>query len=152
MKNKLQAKLLREKANLEKNPIEGIQVKWSEDNLNILSTIQGPIGSFYEGGTFQLEIQISNSYPVEPPRVTMNTKIIHPNIDTDGAVCIACLRKWHHQGVGIRNILEEVQHALANPSTIDPLNANAANLLRTDPEEFKYQVINQIQLSKIDGN
>ncbi len=43
--------------------------------------IRGPDGTPYVGGNFELEILLSENYPLSPPKCLFITKIYHPNID-----------------------------------------------------------------------
>lgn len=60
------------------------------DNLRVLiGTIKGPEGTPYEGGIFQIDIDIPKQYPFEPPKMKFHTKIWHPNISSQtGAICL----------------------------------------------------------------
>ena len=42
-----------------------------------------PIGSYYEGGLYYLEMIFSEEYPSVPPKVRMRTPIYHPNISSE---------------------------------------------------------------------
>jgi ubiquitin-protein ligase len=62
----------------------------TEGNLRHLKgTIQGPIGTCYETGVFEVDIQIPKQYPFEPPKMKFLTKVWHPNISSQtGAICL----------------------------------------------------------------
>ena len=66
----------------------------SEGNLRHLKgTIKGPEGTCYEGGVFEIDIQIPKQYPFEPPKMKFITKIWHPNISSQtGAICLVRLQ------------------------------------------------------------
>ena len=50
-----------------------IEIKMVQDNLRFLEgTIAGPPDTPYEGGTFKLSIEIPETYPFNPPKVSVN--------------------------------------------------------------------------------
>jgi len=42
--------------------------------------VQGPEGTPFEGGVFELALTVPESYPLAAPIVRFKTKIFHPNI------------------------------------------------------------------------
>ena len=57
-------------------------------------TIKGPIGSVYEGGSFDVCFNYPQEYPIKPPNVFFLTNIWNCNISYDnGAVCLETLQK-----------------------------------------------------------
>ncbi|XP_043568295.1 ubiquitin-conjugating enzyme E2 D1b isoform X3 [Chiloscyllium plagiosum] len=59
------------------------------------ATIMGPYDSPYQGGVFFLAIQFPTDYPFKPPKVAFTTKIYHPNINSNGSICLDILRsQW----------------------------------------------------------
>lgn len=65
---------------------------------HLKGTIMGPQGTPYEGGVFEIDINIPKQYPFEPPKMKFSTKIWHPNISSQtGAICLVrpfVLRLW----------------------------------------------------------
>ena len=58
-------------------------------------TFPGPEGTPYEGGTFEVNIQLPGGYGfAPPPRLTFLTKVWHPNVSsTNGSTCLFT-RDW----------------------------------------------------------
>ena len=56
--------------------------KSESNSLELEASITGPEDTPYENGVFTLNICIPDRYPFEPPNVTFQTKIYHPNIDS----------------------------------------------------------------------
>ena len=53
--------------------------------------ILGPEDTEWEGGVFKLRIKFSEEYPIKPPKVEFKTDIFHPNVYTDGKICLDIL-------------------------------------------------------------
>uniref|UniRef100_A0AAY4BIW2 E2 ubiquitin-conjugating enzyme n=1 Tax=Denticeps clupeoides TaxID=299321 RepID=A0AAY4BIW2_9TELE len=66
-----------------------------EDLFHWQATIMGPSDSPYQGGVFFLTIHFPTDYPFKPPKVAFTTKIYHPNINSNGSICLDILRsQW----------------------------------------------------------
>src|SRR5688572_26222801 len=51
--------------------------------------------SAYSGGVFFLAIHFPTDYPFKPPKVNFTTRIYHPNINSNGSICLDILRdQW----------------------------------------------------------
>ena len=60
---------------------------------HLIGTINGPEGTPYEGGVFDVDILIPKEYPFEPPKMKFMTKIWHPNVSSQtGAICLVSLK------------------------------------------------------------
>ncbi|CAG8687432.1 3822_t:CDS:2, partial [Dentiscutata heterogama] len=66
-----------------------------EDLFHWQATIMGPTESPYTGGVFFLAIHFPTDYPFKPPKVNFTTRIYHPNINSNGSICLDILRdQW----------------------------------------------------------
>lgn len=96
----------------------------------------GPKNSPYHGGFFKMEIIFPNNYPESKPSIHFTTKIYHPNIKyDDGDVCIASLKNWDKNRTMIQLLLS-VYVLLIKPNPNDPYNTEAANLYKSNEQEF----------------
>ena len=84
-------RIMKELKEVGKNDTSGVQAKVinEADIRHLRGSIQGPEGTPYEGGVFEIEITIPKQYPFEPPKMKFMTKIWHPNISSQtGAICL----------------------------------------------------------------
>lgn len=51
----------------------------------------GPEGTCFEGGVFPAKLVFPPDYPLSPPKMKFTCEIFHPNIFSDGRVCISIL-------------------------------------------------------------
>lgn len=51
------------------------------DLFNWKSTIRGPEGSPFEGGVWDIRINVPHDYPISPPKMEFVNKICHPNVN-----------------------------------------------------------------------
>uniref|UniRef100_A0A8C5WCS4 E2 ubiquitin-conjugating enzyme n=1 Tax=Leptobrachium leishanense TaxID=445787 RepID=A0A8C5WCS4_9ANUR len=66
-----------------------------DDMFHWQATIMGPNDSPYQGGVFFLTIHFPTDYPFKPPKVAFTTRIYHPNINSNGSICLDILRsQW----------------------------------------------------------
>ena len=78
---------------LRKSPREGVQLSLDEDRLDQFSgAIMGPADTPYDGGIFQVKINIPVDFPFSPPEIIFLNKIFHPNVDPCGNVCLDILK------------------------------------------------------------
>ena len=79
------ARMKKELQQFNNSPPPGISC-WPKDESSALEELEasliGPKDTPYENGIFRLNIRIPERYPFEPPQITFQTKIFHPNIDT----------------------------------------------------------------------
>jgi ubiquitin-protein ligase len=65
----------------DKVPTVGVTARPLENNMFIWhANIKGPAETSYEGGVFHLQLEIPESFPHQPPTVTLLTPLPHPNV------------------------------------------------------------------------
>ncbi|CAI5496303.1 unnamed protein product [Closterium sp. Naga37s-1] len=111
-----------------------------KDNLLKFEITIKPDEGYYLGGTFTFSFEVQPSYPHEAPKVKCKTKVYHPNIDLEGNVCLNILREDWKPVLSINSIVYGLQFLFLDPNPDDPLNHEAAEVLRTNPRQFDYNV------------
>jgi len=123
-----------------------------KDNLlNFEITIR-PDEGYYQGGTFVFSFQISQVYPHEAPKVKCKTKVYHPNIDLEGNVCLNIPREDWKPVLSINSILYGLTYLFLDPNPDDPLNHEAAEVLRDNPRQFDINVKRSMSGGYVAGN
>ena len=69
------------------------------------ATIMGPSDSPFEGGVFSLTVQFPTDYPFKPPKCTFVTRIYHPNINSNGSICLDILKDQWSPALTISKVL-----------------------------------------------
>ena len=111
-------------------PINGNLFRWH-------ATVNGPPpDSVYTGGVFHLVIDLSNSYPIRPPRVTFCTKIYHPRVNREGEIDPSILYDNWSLFCGIKTVLNEIRKMLRNPKPPDRLDNEIARMYRESKHDF----------------
>jgi len=103
-----------------------------DDLLTWEAVLKGVKGTPYEGGLWRLRILIPPNYPLNPPTITFDTRISHPNISfTTGEICLTLLTSEHWSPVyTISTTLSAIHQLLTDPRPESPLNVDVAALLR----------------------
>lgn len=81
----------------------GIYVNMDGDNMNTYyALLIGEDDTPYEGGFYFFKIVIPDNYPIRPPSFTfLSTQSgvrIHPNLYTEGKVCLSIINTWEGDG------------------------------------------------------
>ncbi|KAI3383158.1 hypothetical protein SNEBB_008157 [Seison nebaliae] len=144
-------RLMAEYAQLSTNPPDGIIAgPINEDNyFEWGAVITGPEGTCFEDGIFETRICFPQDYPLSPPTMRFVSKIFHPNIYSDGRVCISILHAPGEDPTGyessaerwspvqsVEKILLSVVSMLAEPNDESPANVDAAKVWREEPNLF----------------
>lgn len=107
-----------------------------DDMFQWQATITGPEDSPYQGGLFSLRIQFPTDYPFKPPKVSFSTRIYHPNINSNGSICLDILRTQWSPALTIAKVLLSISSMLDEPNPDDPLVPEIARLYQTNRGEY----------------
>lgn len=144
-------RLMAEYRQLTLNPPDGI-IAGPIDEENFFeweAVIMGPEDTCFEGGVFCAKLTFPSDYPLSPPKMRFISEMFHPNIYSDGRVCISIL---HAPGIdpmgyessserwspvqSVEKVLLSVISMLAEPNDESGANVDAAKMWRQDRPRF----------------
>jgi len=122
-------RLQKELEKMRAEPVVGIEAAPCGNNMfRWKGHIQGPEGSPYEGGRFELDIDMPTRYPLEPPKFKFRTPIFHPNVSARGDICLDVLKSQWSPALSLQKVLLSLSSLLTDPNFADPLNDVASSL------------------------
>tara|TARA_B100001123_G_scaffold318689_1_gene357206 strand:+ start:410 stop:856 length:447 start_codon:yes stop_codon:yes gene_type:complete len=108
-----------------------------DDLFHWTATIMGPEGSPYYGGVFYLNITFPSNYPFKPPKVSFVTRIYHPNINSNGGICLDILKENWSPALTISKVLLSICSLLTDPNPDDPLVPEIAKKFKDNRVEYE---------------
>ncbi|KAJ3148306.1 Ubiquitin-conjugating enzyme E2 7 [Geranomyces michiganensis] len=145
-------RLMTEYKELTTNPPDGIHAGpiTEEDFFTWEALISGPVDTPYEGGVFEATITFPKDYPLSPPVMKFVSPMFHPNVYSDGTVCISILHppgddphQYEHASErwspvqSVEKILLSVVSMLAEPNDESGANIEACKMWREDRARFE---------------
>lgn len=76
----------------------------------------GPGDSPYTGGVFFVNITFPPDYPFKPPKVTFSTKVYHPNVNSQGSICLDILKEQWSPALTISKVSNALKKCLKKES------------------------------------
>ncbi|KAH0828603.1 ubiquitin-conjugating enzyme/RWD-like protein [Lanmaoa asiatica] len=117
----------REIADAKKEDLGAITLTPTQDSLyRWKATIPGPQGSPYEGGVFNVDIQLAHDYPHRMDTNFCN-RIYHMNISDKGGICIDILKQNWSPALSLFKVMLSLSSLLTDPN---PLPAIATEYMR----------------------
>jgi len=154
--------LSRELARMMSDPVPGFTVEPASDDIFMwMVGMFGPPGTIYEGAYFKARMKFPETYPMDPPDMTMCQSMWHPNIYEDGRLCISILHppgddamsgelaaeRWS-PAQSVTTVLLSVISMLNEPNVSSPANVDASVMYRNNREQYDRIVKEQVEESK----
>ncbi|KAJ6967776.1 ubiquitin-conjugating enzyme E2 22-like [Populus alba x Populus x berolinensis] len=83
-----------------------------------------------------MKLLLSHDFPHSPPKGYFLTRIFHPNIASNGEICVNTLKKDWNPSLGLRHVLTVVRCLLIEPFPESALNEQAGKMLLENYEEY----------------
>eukprot|EP01111_Echinosteliopsis_oligospora_P014799 TRINITY_DN5677_c0_g2_i1.p1 TRINITY_DN5677_c0_g2~~TRINITY_DN5677_c0_g2_i1.p1 ORF type:complete len:383 (+),score=140.18 TRINITY_DN5677_c0_g2_i1:93-1241(+) len=132
------------------DPVEGFMVELKDDNLfewNVY--IEGPKDTPYEGGIYRMLLEFPKDYPMTPPVLKFVSDFWHPNVYTDGKVCMSILHAPGEDAMSgeaagerwmptqsVSSVILSLISMLNDPNFSSPANVDASVEWRKNKEAF----------------
>ena len=132
---------------------KGMAIKFpngKSDLMNFRIEIK-PSENYWRGGTFTFTFKVPDSYPHEPPKVLCDQKVYHPNLDTQGNICLNVLREDWSPVQTVTSVIFGLLFLFIDPNASDPLNSEAAKDLMQSTANFKANVRKAMMGGSING-
>lgn len=138
---------------IEKEPIDEhrfVEINMINNSINDLNVFfMGPKITPYEEMLNHIIIKIPKEYPNRAPNLQFMNKIFHPNISSDGRICLDILSSNWKPVYTLRTVLMSIMLLLSDPNPDSPLNGEAANLYKKSLSDkgikSKYEYIKKIE-------
>ncbi|KAH0944070.1 hypothetical protein HID58_003707 [Brassica napus] len=138
MKAMASKRILKELKDLQKDPPSNCSAgPVAEDMFHWQATIMGPPDSPYAGGVFLVSIHFPPDYPFKPPKVSFKTRVYHPNINSNGSICLDILKEQWSPALTISKVLLSICSLLTDPNPDDPLVPEIAHMYKTDKTKYE---------------
>ncbi|KAI6178585.1 Nedd8-conjugating enzyme ubc-12 [Aphelenchoides besseyi] len=129
------------------NSLSSCKLKLPTNQMHQMLLTINPQNGMYRNGTFQFSIDVPPEYNNAPPVVKCLTRVWHPNINEDGAVCLSLLRASSLDGMGwmptrgIKDVILGLNDLFGDLIDFDdPLNQQASDMYANNKDQFASRV------------
>lgn len=134
-------RLAKEYKNIITNKIENISAGMIDDDItHWQAIIIGPLETPFENELLKLDIKFPDEYPFKPPIVKFITSVWHPNVGSNGNICLDILKDNWSPTLVTSKVLLSICSLLSDPNTKDPLNGTAAREYDNDRNKYVQNV------------
>ncbi|OQS06918.1 ubiquitin-conjugating enzyme E2 [Thraustotheca clavata] len=134
------------------NPPIGIRLLEQDDAslAEIHVEVTGPEETPYVGGFFEVKLVLTDGFPAVPPKGVFLTKIFHPNIASNGEICVNTLKRDWNADLDFSHILQVIRCLLIVPYPESSLNDKAGKLFMECYEEYarRAKILTSIHATK----
>lgn len=116
--------------------------EWTDNVKTFLVRLTGPKDTPYENARYHVRFTLSENFPFTSPSVGMVESVYHPNIDlASGSICLDSLNSKWSPVFTLRHVVEVLlPYLLTYPNPEDPLNREAAALMKQHPVSYAAKV------------
>lgn len=126
------------------NPTDG-----SVNYMRWETLIPGKAGTLFEGGLFRVDLLFTADYPNSPPTCKFVPPLFHPNVFTNGDICLSIINPsqgWK-PSITIKQIVLGIQELLDSPNPSSPANGEANNLFLRNKKQYDARIKAQTKLN-----
>ena len=132
-------RIQKELADLQRDPPANCSAGPTDESdlYNWTASIMGPEDSPFQGGVFFLNVQFPTDYPFKPPKLSFTTRIYHPNINSNGSICLDILKDQWSPALTISKVLLSISSLLTDANPNDPLVPEIAHIYKNDRARYE---------------